>query len=136
MIKLIYTDTRFPRFISILYIQFTTSAFWLVQQIFIRCYKYEFLLDRELLKNNPQSLCIVVTGHEPEDAGRDAVVTAVCSEFITRPSGPVLSCCVVVTGAPAETATPHPAQMQKTDDLSFSPVGMKPSQIFLCLCIA
>lgn len=60
-------------------------------------------------------------GHEPEDTGRDAVVTA---KFALSSSlalvVPVPSCFIVVTGAPVEMATPHPAQMQKTDDLSFS----------------
>ena len=72
--------------------------------------------------------------HAP-DTVREAVVTAVGTEFIVRHGAGIPSCFTLLTVAPAEVATPHPAQMQKTDDLSFSPMGMKLSMVFLCLCI-
>lgn len=56
-------------------------------------------------------------------------------EFIIRRDASIPSCFTLLTVAPAEVATPHPAQMQETDDLSFSPMGMKLSLGFLCLCI-
>lgn len=83
--------------------------------------------------NNHKCLFIPVMERAPEDTAQDTVVTAKfslsSSLALTVPSIMLH----LVTVVRVEMATPLPAQMQKTDDLSFSPMGIKQSQVF---CVA